>query len=409
MPAHPTDSASAETPAIRRAERGVLSLALMDARNHVLQLLAVFEAAAAAGDAALAAAPADALWLAGHAGWFAEFWIGRNTQRHQGAACPARPARLASLQAGADTWWSEPPAAQIGARPDAATTRSFLLEQLESTLDLLDKAPQDDAGLYFYRLALLHEDMRSEDLLVQAQRHGVPLSWPMREQGRALAPLAMPATRWEQGAQPGGFVFDNEQWAHAVTLPEFEIDAQPVSCAQFVEFVDDGGYDRPELWHAQGWTWLQALASGEGRRGPRYVEQIGVASGAVLQQRFGRAVRLAGHHSVMHVSWWEADAWCRWAGRRLPSEAEWEYAALSAARRGFTWGQVHEWMAGTLQPWPGFTPGPWSDYSQPWFGQARVQRGASFATRGRLRDARFRGFAAPSDDTRFVGFRSCAL
>ncbi len=414
MPANHPESVSpahaVDTPAIRSAERGVLSLALMDARNHVLHLLTVCEAAAAGGDPALACAPADARWLAGRAGWFAEFWIGRNTQRYRGVDCPARPARLASFEAGADAWWSETPSATpAGAQPDAVATRAFLLEQLESTLDLLDKAPQNDAGLYFFRLAVLHEDMRAEDMLVQAQRHGVPLTCPPREQGRSLQPLAMPGTHWTLGAQPGGFVFDNEQWAHEVVLPEFEIDAQPVSCAQFVEFVDDGGYDRPELWHPDGWAWVEQQARGEGRRGPRYVEQIGVASGAVLQQRFGRAVRLAGHHSVMHVTWWEADAWCRWAGRRLPSEAEWEYAAGTAARRGFDWGQVHEWMAGTLRPWPGFTPGPWSDYSQPWFGHARVLRGASFATRGRLRDPRFRGFAQPDDDARFVGFRSCAL
>jgi iron(II)-dependent oxidoreductase len=129
----------------------------------------------------------------------------------------------------------------------------------------------------------------------------------------------------------------------------------------------------------------------------------------VLQQRFGRPVRMAPHHSAMHLSWWEADAWCRWAGRRLPSEAEWDCAARSAARRGFDWGGVHEWMAGTLQPWPGFTPGPWASYSQPWLGRARALRGASFATRARLHDPAFRGFALPDDDARFVGFRSCAL
>jgi iron(II)-dependent oxidoreductase len=346
------------------------------------------------------------MWLAGHVGWFAEYWIGRNTQRHQGSACPARPARLASIEPHADLWWAE--AASI-APPDAALTRSFLLEQLESTLELLDKAPPDDAGLHFYRLAVLHEDLRSEDMLVQAQQFGVRVGLAPREQGRALAPLAMPSVRWALGADAGGFVFDNEQWRHAVEIPEFEIDAQPVSWSQFVEFVDDGGYDRPELWHPEGWAWLQALAQAEGRRGPRYVEQIGVASGAVMQQRFGRAVRLAGQQSAMHLSWWEADAWCRWAGRRLPAEVEWEYAALTAARRGFDWGQVHEWTAGTLRPWPGFSPGPWADYSQPWFGKARVLRGASFATRGRLRDPRFRGFALPADDLRFVGFRSCAV
>ncbi|KQP23014.1 hypothetical protein ASF43_03760 [Pseudorhodoferax sp. Leaf267] len=407
MPARAGDAL--HTPAVRHAGPDVLSLALMDARNRVLQWLALCETAATARGEALTATPGDVLWLAGHAGWFAEFWIGRNTQRYQGPACPARPLRLASTEACADDWWGD--TAHGAARrplPDAATTRAFLLEQLESTLELLGKAPQDDAGLYFYRLALLHEDLRSEDMLAQAQRCGMHVPFAAREQGRSLPALSIPGTRWSPGAVPGGFVFDNEQWRHEVELPEFEIDAQPVSWAQFVEFVDDGGYDRPQCWHPEGWAWLQQLAQGDGRRGPRYVEQIGGAGGAVLQQRFGRPVRLAGHQSAMHVTWWEADAWCRWAGRRLPAEVEWECAAVTAARRGFDWGQVHEWTAGTLRPWPGFSPGPWADYSQPWFGRARVLRGASFATRGRLRDARFRGFADPADDLRFVGFRSCA-
>ena len=141
----------------------------------------------------------------------------------------------------------------------------------------------------------------------------------------------------------------------------------------------------------------------EGRRGPRHVEQIGAArhgtGGSVLQQRFGRTVRAAGNQSAVHVGWWEADAWARWAGRRLATEVEWEIAAHTAARRGFRWADVHEWTAGTLQPWPGFRADPWSAGTefdpQPAFGRARVLRGASLATRARLRSPKRRGFALP--------------
>jgi iron(II)-dependent oxidoreductase len=196
---------------------------------------------------------------------------------------------------------------------------------------------------------------------------------------------------------------------HEVAVPEFEIDAQVVTWAQFVEFVDDGGYDRAELWQPLGWQWVQNKAAGEGRRGPRYVDQIGVASGAVMQTRFGTLQRMLGGQPVMHVTWWEADAWCRWAGRRLPAEVEWEVAAHNAARRGFRWGEVWEWTGTTFHAYPGFIADPYRDYSEPWFGTHKVLRGASFATRARMKNPKYRNFYLPGRDDIFAGFRSCAL
>ena len=111
----------------------------------------------------------------------------------------------------------------------------------------------------------------------------------------------------------------------------------------------------------------------------------------------------------MHMSWWEAEAWCRWAGRRLPFEVEWEVAASQAARRGFAWGNVWEWTASSFQPYPGFAPGPYTDYSQPWFGTHKVLRGGSMATRARMKSVHYRNFYLPERDDVFCGFRSCAL
>jgi len=409
--------AAIDSPDMRRAGRDLLSLALMDARNHTLHLLDQFESAPRRSGAtdAVAAGP-EPLWLAGHVGWMAEAWLGRNTQRALGTACPPQPMRLGSIEPHADRWWNPEQmqrpttgASSLPSLPGLATTKSFLLETLESTLELLEKTPEQDEALYFYRLALFHEDLRGEQLITLAQARGVPLAMALPMGAHLRDPLLLPATEWRLGSAPGGFVFDNEKWAHSVALPECEIDAQPVTWAQYVEFVDDGGYDRAALWHPEGWAWLQALAELEGRRGPRYVDHIGVASGAVMQTRFGTPVRLAGNQPAMHMSWWEADAWCRWAGRRLPSEAEWEMAALTAGRRGFRWGEVHEWTASSFRPWDGFGADPWAGYSVPWFGRARVLRGASFATRARMKHPKFRGFALPGDDVRFVGFRSCAV
>ncbi len=412
-----------DSPQMRSAGRALLSLALMDARNHTLHLLGQYQSAREAMnfERPWQASLNPPLWVFGHVGWFQEWWIGRNMQRALGTRCEPAHTRLPSMEASADRWWDPAGVPQADrwalALPDAAHCRTYLLGTLESTLELLEKAGDGDDALYFYRLCLFHEDLQCEALSHGAQTLGLALDPPLRAAftppPMALRePLLVPATVWQMGSPAGagsGFAFDNEKARHAVSIPEFEIDAQPVTWSQYVEFVSDGGYDRPEFWQAAGWHWLQSLAQGEGRRGPRYVEQIGVASGAVVQTRFGQAMRMQGNQPAMHMSWWEADAWCRWAGRRLPFEAEWELAAHTAARRGFRWGDVWEWTGSSFAPYPGFAADPCQAWSQPWFGTHKVLRGASFATRARMKHPNFRYFHAPERDDVFCGFRSCSL
>jgi len=406
---------------MRCAGKDLLSLALMDARNHTLRLFSQYQQALEALDFVVPRLPTinPPLWEMGHLGWFQEWWIGRNVQRAQGAGCAPDQTRLASIEPGADRWWDSanvPHATRWSLDlPGVASCRAYLLDTLETTLELLDKAGDDDDALYFYRLCLFHEDMHAEALTYSAQTLGLTLDKPLLQAFTpppmtVREPLLVPAVVWKLGSPAlRGFVFDNEQAQYEVSVPEFEIDAQPVSWSQFVEFVDDGGYDRPELWSPEGWNWLQTMAAGEGRRGPRYVEQIGIASGAVMQTRFGQPMRMLGNQPAMHMSWWEADAWCRWAGRRLPAEVEWEVAAHTAARRGFRWGDVWEWTGSSFRAYPGFTPGPYADYSQPWFGTHKVLRGASMATRARMKHLKYRNFYLPERDDIFCGFRSCAL
>ena len=183
---------------------------------------------------------------------------------------------------------------------------------------------------------------------------------------------------------------------------EFEIDAQAVSWARFAEFAADGGYDEASWWTPEGWAWVQA----EARRAPRYVEQM---RQAVLLHRQGQLQRVGAAQSAVHVSRHEAMAWCRWAGRRLPTEPEWELAALSGASRGFVWGDVFEWTGGSARAWPGggaALPGfaPWPEP-----GACGVLRGASWMTRARCKHPRARRFAAAQRDELFAGFRSCAI
>ncbi len=408
---------------MRSAGPELLSLALMDARNHTLRLFSEFQRTLEAAQLQVPQLPIlnPPLWELGHIGWFQEWWIARNMQRGLGVRCEPSHARLASIEPNADRWWDSSHVPHDTRwtldLPDVAHCKNYLLDTLEASLELLDKTGSgaSDDALYFYRLCLFHEDMHGEALAYTAQTLGLPIDKALQAAFTPQAlpqrePMLIPAVAWQLGsASDSGFSFDNERAVHTVKVPEFEIDAQPVSWAQFVEFVDDGGYDREALWQPAGWQWLQQLAAGEGRRGPRYVEEIGVASGAVMQTRFGRATRMAANQPAMHVAWWEADAWCRWAGRRLPAEVEWEVAAQTAARRGFRWGDVWEWMGTTFQPYPGFASDPYADYSQPWFGSHKVLRGASTATRSRMKNAKYRNFFLPERDDIFCGFRSCAL
>ena len=393
--------ANVDTPLVRRAGKELLSLALIDARNHGLRWAAAFESAPAGA--------APVLRELGRLAWFQEYWIARNVQRQRGERCDATRPKLASILPEADALFDAEAAPQSARDapplPDLQTVRQYLVETLETTLELLEGAAEDDDALYFYRLALLREDGCVERFAVLAQTLGfdtglvaLPAPRPVRD------PLLFPATRWQLGSAPGGLVPDREKWAHEVALPEFEIDAQVVTWAQYGEFVADGGYDERRHWSDAGWAWVQA----QGRRTPRHVDQM---RQGVLQRRFGKLLRVPLAQPAVHVSWFEAEAWCRWAGRRLPGEAEWEAAAVQGATRGWRWGEVREWTAGTLRPYPGAAASPGQAPDAPVVGElaARVRRGASFATPGRLRSEKARDAAAPSDDEGFCGFRSCAI
>jgi gamma-glutamyl hercynylcysteine S-oxide synthase len=156
-----------------------------------------------------------------------------------------------------------------------------------------------------------------------------------------------------------------------------------VSWARFMKFVRARGYEQRRWWTDEGWAWLMQ----SGARAP----QPGASELA---------------HAATHLSAHEAEAWCRWAGRRLPTEAEWECAALVAP--DFSWGQVWEWTASAFLPYPGFRAHPYADYSAPWFGSRRVLRGASTATSPSLAHPRYRNFFEPQRSDVFTGFRTCA-
>ena len=356
---------------LRSAGKDVLSLALIDARNRTLALGAVLEARPARTwlrRAAPMPAPTSSIrrsGRSGHIGWFQEYWIARNVQRQRGEHADPRPPRLASILPGADALVRprarrRPPGARWPppACPTLQATRQYLVESLETTLELLDATPRRrTTPLYFHRLALFHEEMQRRGLRGAGADPRVVARRPAAARRRRCAPRAAAALSGDalaarQRGRPASSSTTSAR--RTVAMPEFEIDAQPVTWAQYGEFVEDGGYDEPAHWSEAGWAWVQREA------GARRAMSTRCARRAAAALRPADRVPLG--QPAMHVSWYEADAWCRWAGRRLPSEVEWEAAAHQGATRGFRWGDVWEWTASTFRPYPGFVAGPWRDY-----------------------------------------------
>jgi ergothioneine biosynthesis protein EgtB len=289
--------------------------------------------------------------------------------------------------------------------PGAQAVRSELQASLHDTLALLDGSQDSDQNLYFFRLALFHEDMHTEAATYMAQTLGfdpfstgaLPHPAPLLGAPRTLH---LPATSWPLGRNGPGFDFDNERGASLQAIPELAIDSQPVNWAQYLPFVESGASAERRHWSEAGWAWRQAQASAA----PRYLRPT---NSGWEQQRFGQWQRLDLNASACHLTAFEAQAWCHWAHRRLPTEAEWEATALTL--QAFQWGTVWEWTASAFAPFPGFEPHPYRDYSAPWFDGRPVLKGASPATAPRMRHARYRNFFPPDRNDVMTGFRSVAL
>lgn len=391
------------------------------------------------------------LWELGHVGWFQERWV----LRHARGQAPIRggdDALYDSAVVAHDDRWSLP-------LPSWEETLAHLAEVERRVVDgLAGRSAVSAAEGYFARLAVFHEDMHGEAFLYTRQTLGYPappvdgMAPPRPGGGPLPGDARVPGGRFAVGARPGRepFVFDNEKWAHEVEVAPFAIARAPVTEAEMAAFADDGGYARAALWSEAGRRWREAA----GARHPVCWKKEG---GEWLVRDFDGWRPLAPHRPVVHVSWFEAEAYCRWGGRRLPTEAEWEAAAagepdpsggLVAGRaRRFPWGDgaptaeranldlrcsgpvevgalpagdsafgcrqmignVWEWTATDFGPYPGFEVDPYKEYSAPWFGDHKVLRGGCYATRGRLLRNTWRNFYRPDRRDVLAGFRTCAL
>ena len=396
----------AREPIGRLYEGDRLAAALRDARARTLAIYSHLDLASLQVPCLPIVNPP--LWELAHIAWFQEFWCLRHSPAAGG---PVRASLLAPADALFDStnvphesrWHLDYPAPRV--------LFGFMEDTLEATLEALARSPLDER--YFFELALLHEDMHGEALLMTLQTLELPAppiaGLEVELKPRETRDVCFEGGEFLQGTQPGAgrFVFDNEKWAHPARVGPFAIASALATQGEFSAFVDDGGYGRRELWSEAGWAWREregAQAPGHWRRGGSHW----------AVRRFDRWLPMDRHSPMIHVTLHEAEAYCRWAGRRLPTEAEWEFAAAPgtpSSRMGLDqlFDGAWQWTSSPFDPYPGFSADPYKEYSAPWFRTHQVLRGGSFATRSRLAHNRFRNFYLPGRGDVFAGFRTCAV
>ena len=304
-------------------------------------------------------------WEIGHVGWFQEFWCLR-----QGGApsiLPNADTLYNSATVAHDSRWGLP----LPSFEETIAYRERVLERVIS----------QERDSYFVQMAARHERMHAEAFHYTRQTLGYPAPKlrSVPEVSRAEGDVEIPGGAFRLGAEKdAGFAFDNEKWAHVVLLAQFRIARRLVTNAEYLAFIAATGHKPPVYW-----------------KGGK-------------MRRFDRWIDIPHDEPVLHVSALEAEAYCRWAGRRLPTEAEWERAAQEPGMEQL-FGSVWQWTASPFLPYPGFLRDPYAEYSEPWFGTHRVLRGGSFATPPMIAHPKFRNFYTPERADIFAGFRTCAV
>jgi len=387
--------------------------ALIEARKRTLELIAPV----ADGDLNRVHSPlmSPLVWDLGHIAAYEDLWLCKEA----GGLEPLRPELMALYDA------FETPRAERGdipypRRDEALDYMRIVRERALGVLDRVDLSPSSDrlnANGFVWDLVIQHEHQHNETMLQTLQLAEPGVYSPERTitESRSTDPggetVEIAGGALQMGDAGAGFAYDNERPRHAVALDAFAIERMPVTNGAYLRFVEDGGYRRRELWSEDGWAWREQKAAER----PLYWTVDGG------ERRFNRIGPLEAALPVMHVSWFEAEAYARWAGGRLPTEAEWEKAATTLGDgslgnldqldfgpgvAGPFVGDCWEWTSSVFTGYPGFRAFPYREYSEVFFDAGyRVLRGASWATRPSVARATFRNWDLPRRRQIFSGFR----
>ena len=418
---------------------------IYDARNRTLELVEGLDQQQIIGPQLDIVNPL--LWEIGHAAYFHELW----TLRHlDGADSFLKNADelYDSIGIAHEDRWDLP-------LLSLEDTKKYMQQVLDAEVNRLIDGDVTARDLYLTRYAVFHEDMHTEAYTYSRRTLDYPapvfknnvLNDDTYDAGPLDGDVEIPGGEYLLGAKADtDFCFDNEKWAHPVGIKPFAIARAATSYQQYAEFVDDGGYNDQQYWDDEGWNWLQdnSIQAPNGWKKD--------AAGNWLIKHFDRWQNIRPHAAVIHISWYEASAFCRWAHRRLPTEAEWELAASGTPsnineKRLYPWGDeapgeqrvnmngramrsidvaaladgdsafgcrqmlgnAWEWTADNFNPYPGFVPDMYQDYSQPLFGQTKILRGGAWITRSRMIRNTWRNYYGADRNDVFAGFRTCAL
>lgn len=395
-------------------------------------------------------------WEIGHVAYFYEYFILRQLYGHDSILGDKADELYDSIAVAHDTRWGLP-------LLSTADTLTYMQDVLDKLCQHLEQNNQDgmasEQDSFIYQFGAFHEDMHTEAFIWARQTLAYPTPdfagardlQHERNAGSHPGYVNVPGGTFLQGAAPDApFLFDNEKYAHTVAVKPFTIAKAPVTNQQFVAFVNDGGYQQDRFWDEEVWQYMQTHEL----KNPGYWLPAGENNWQM--RRFERDIELPLHEPVSHVTWHEANAYCKWAGERLPTETEWEVAALgetaedgnlAPTKRRYPWGNtppddmranldgralgpvdvaafpggdsafgcrqmlgnIWEWTADVFNPYPEFSVDAYQEYSQMLFGTTRVLRGGAWTTRSRMMHGTYRNFFEPHRWNVFSGFRTCKI